>query len=73
MKQSQILHVSVCGEWCRIRGRFDSNDNTLIGNIRENVLFKGKHLPFRNYWENGAKHPARGLDYITAEEWLILN
>jgi hypothetical protein len=73
MKQSEILHVSVCGAWCRAYGRYSLNNRYPSITCKENIIYKKNNPNLFKYWENGSKHPARKLDYITADEWLLLN
>ena len=76
MKQSQILHVSVCGTFMRVSGRYCRLVKYSLDSTKRQVEYhyklKAKSYACK-YWDNGAKNPARKLDYITADEWLILN
>lgn len=72
-KQSQILHVSVCGNWLRHSGKYLNISKDHIFDIKAKVKWDIKVDLASKYWANGTKHPARELDFITAEEWLILN
>jgi len=76
LKQSKILHVSVCGTWFRLQGRYKrykkqgsiSLCKYLLKGYASGAIYKSTR-----WWDNGAKHPARELDFITVEEWLLLN
>ena len=72
MKQSEILHVSVCGAWCRIYGKYFCNRYN-SPTYKESIIYKKNNPNLFKYGENGSKHTARNLDYITADEWLLLN
>lgn len=73
MKQSEILHVSVCGSWLRLHGNFKPL-RASVGYRRSQVIcYKGCTWNDARYWQNGANHPARKLEYIEANSWLLLN
>lgn len=72
-KKSQILHISVCGTYLRIWGRYQQVNNNFIGSVRKHIEYYNNNDNYWRWWENGAKHEARKLDFITADEWLLLN
>lgn len=71
-KQSEILHISLDGNWIRIHGRYRDITSLSSSTVKPYIEEILNNYCVSYWWANGAKHPARKLEFMPAQEYLLL-
>lgn len=68
----EILYISTCNKWMRRADEYRKITPNL--DIRNQIKwFLEVGIENSVFWQTSINHPARELDYITSEEWFMLN